>query len=288
MGWANCGTDSKGRPRGYAVEAVCDYPDCEAIIDRGLSYACGGQHGEDEYSCEGYFCPSHMMPAEDDNGKGLWLCAECAKLLEQFRKDEQGDNNVSEQESLAEKKIFEQVGIPSLTPEEIERILDSRVFVLVEGGSFPSQSDAHGLPVVLAPPQPGAPECWFETLEQLPEPPAACVVGTHRPRFRVAHEVFVGTIDELVNSYRERLTKALTTMVQYGGYLAHQDTAGTLKQAMELGYMPGKALQMSPTRLGAPATVTWLKKAATCMQLWLEQYFPSEGEKLGTKDEEVT
>jgi len=41
MGWANCGTDSNGRPIGYAHEATCDHPECNAAIHRGLSYACG-------------------------------------------------------------------------------------------------------------------------------------------------------------------------------------------------------------------------------------------------------
>lgn len=61
MGWANCGADSKGRPIGYAHEATCDHPGCNTKIDRGLSYACGGMHGEGSgFQCEGYFCPAHL------------------------------------------------------------------------------------------------------------------------------------------------------------------------------------------------------------------------------------
>jgi hypothetical protein len=47
MGWANCGEDSRGRPIGYAWEATCDRPGCNAKIDRGLAYACGGMHGNE-------------------------------------------------------------------------------------------------------------------------------------------------------------------------------------------------------------------------------------------------
>lgn len=68
MGWANCGEDSKGRPIGYAHEAQCDAPGCEAQIHRGLSYACGGMHGTSEWSCEGYFCEAHRsncLPIDD-------------------------------------------------------------------------------------------------------------------------------------------------------------------------------------------------------------------------------
>lgn len=70
MGWANCGADSKGRPIGYAHAATCDGPGCAAVIDRGLSYACGGMHGEDPNgACEGYFCPKHLTAVRlDENG----------------------------------------------------------------------------------------------------------------------------------------------------------------------------------------------------------------------------
>lgn len=61
MGWANCGTDSRGRPRGYAHAATCDEPGCSKAIDRGLAYACGGMHGADELSCEDYFCGAHLF-----------------------------------------------------------------------------------------------------------------------------------------------------------------------------------------------------------------------------------
>lgn len=61
MGWADCGTDSNGRPIGYAFEATCDHPGCDAKINRGLSYACGGMHGDlGGQACEGYFCSEHL------------------------------------------------------------------------------------------------------------------------------------------------------------------------------------------------------------------------------------
>ena len=60
MGWANCGTDSRGRQIGYAHRGHCDEPGCHKRIDRGLAYACGGMHGEDVHYCEGYFCPDHL------------------------------------------------------------------------------------------------------------------------------------------------------------------------------------------------------------------------------------
>jgi len=81
MGWGNCGTDSKGRGIGYMVPAKCDHPGCEADIDRGLSYACGGMHGQDEVSCELYFCEKHLQYTVDSDDHMHNVCAECAALL---------------------------------------------------------------------------------------------------------------------------------------------------------------------------------------------------------------
>jgi len=72
MGWADCGTDSKGRPIGYAFAATCDYEGCETEIDRGMGYACGGQHGEGEHFCELYFCASHLFMSAEGQ-----LCPSC-------------------------------------------------------------------------------------------------------------------------------------------------------------------------------------------------------------------
>lgn len=95
MGWANCGEDSNGRPIGYAHEATCDHPGCDEEIDRGLGYACGEMHGEDEMSCERYFCDKHLygfdLPPGDEDGAGhqdTAICAECLADWEKLRVDE--------------------------------------------------------------------------------------------------------------------------------------------------------------------------------------------------------
>ena len=77
MGWSDCGTDSKGRPIGYAFDAICDHPGCRKEIDRGLSYACGGMHGSDTYSCDGYFCPEHLNSIKTPEGEYISICDEC-------------------------------------------------------------------------------------------------------------------------------------------------------------------------------------------------------------------
>lgn len=97
MGWADCGTDSQGRPIGYAFEATCDHKDCDTEIDRGLSYVCGEMHGEDEISCEKYFCSKHKpnyVEIEDTIGNKILtrICDECAAALrasEEFIEDEE-------------------------------------------------------------------------------------------------------------------------------------------------------------------------------------------------------
>lgn len=103
MGWANCGTDSKGRSIGYAHLARCDHPGCRAKIDRGLAHACGGMHGEqaltrddmfNDYACEGYFCGDHLRGVclEHEDGAeypvDVFLCFSCAEKLERaYRED---------------------------------------------------------------------------------------------------------------------------------------------------------------------------------------------------------
>lgn len=81
MGWADCGTDSKGRPIGYAFEAKCDHPGCNEEIDRGLSYACGDMHGQTEVGCEGYFCEKHratwVLVGREDHS----VCDTCAERM---------------------------------------------------------------------------------------------------------------------------------------------------------------------------------------------------------------
>lgn len=61
MSWA-VGYDEKWkRDIGYGVPAVCDHPDCNAEIDRGLSYVCGGEPYGGEDGCGLYFCSEHLF-----------------------------------------------------------------------------------------------------------------------------------------------------------------------------------------------------------------------------------
>lgn len=82
MGWGNCGHDSKGRQIGYMFDATCDHPGCEEQIDRGLSYVCGDMHGDDEYSCEKYFCHEHKRNyVQRYDESTITVCDACWKQM---------------------------------------------------------------------------------------------------------------------------------------------------------------------------------------------------------------
>lgn len=78
MGWSIGYNSRWNRDIGYGVPATCDHPGCGEIIDRGLSYVCGGEtepYGGD-YGCGLHFCSKHLRYAGDrrDNAN---LCARC-------------------------------------------------------------------------------------------------------------------------------------------------------------------------------------------------------------------
>lgn len=100
MSWSRCGKDSKGRPIGYSCPATCDHKDCDAGIDRGLSYACGGMHGSDEISCEGYFCPAHRETLVLRPGSVECVCEGCAEALKAS-----GDWVYDDEEDLIREKV---------------------------------------------------------------------------------------------------------------------------------------------------------------------------------------
>ena len=74
MGWSYCGTDSDSRDIGYSIDATCDHKGCNKKIDRGLAYACGGMHGQNEYDCEKYFCYEHLILHTTES---IFVCPEC-------------------------------------------------------------------------------------------------------------------------------------------------------------------------------------------------------------------
>ena len=85
MGWAVGWEPNTRRWRGYGVPAVCEEPGCDAKIDRGLAYACGGLDG-----CGRFFCKEHLYSSYEIIEAGLavaegeFVCARCLEWAEPY------------------------------------------------------------------------------------------------------------------------------------------------------------------------------------------------------------
>ena len=80
MSWA-IGFDTRwNRDIGYGVPAICDHPDCNEEIDRGLSYVCGSDPYGGDHGCGLYFCSKHLSGGIEDPTDNRWkdLCERCA------------------------------------------------------------------------------------------------------------------------------------------------------------------------------------------------------------------
>lgn len=77
------------RYAGYGVPAVCEHPDCDKEIDRGMSHACGGEPFS-EYGCDRYFCGEHLKHHGFNTGCGYkengYFCDRCSKMKTPFPK----------------------------------------------------------------------------------------------------------------------------------------------------------------------------------------------------------
>lgn len=73
MSWSIGYDTTWDREIGYGVLAVCDHPECNAEIDRGLGYVCADQepYGGDN-GCGLFFCPDHQV----DIGQRCERCTE--------------------------------------------------------------------------------------------------------------------------------------------------------------------------------------------------------------------
>jgi len=77
MGWS-IGFDSHWhRDIGYGVPAICDHPDCNREIHRGLSYVCGGEPYGGEDGCGLFFCGEHLYALPP-------VCFRCAEGKDPF------------------------------------------------------------------------------------------------------------------------------------------------------------------------------------------------------------
>lgn len=80
MGWSIGFDQNWNRDIGYGVPAQCDHPDCTAEIHRGLAYVCGGEPYGGEHGCGLYFCPVHLLYADEKPQR----CGRCITGREPF------------------------------------------------------------------------------------------------------------------------------------------------------------------------------------------------------------
>lgn len=77
MGWSIGYDNTWQRDIGYGVPAICDHPKCNAEIDRGLSYVCGGYPYGGEEGCGLFFCSRHLFFGRSKGAPQL--CNKCMR-----------------------------------------------------------------------------------------------------------------------------------------------------------------------------------------------------------------
>lgn len=71
---------------GYGVPSYCEHPNCNQEIDRGMSYACGGEPFS-ENGCDRYFCSKHLVSHGfnvGDSREYKEVCERCDKRKSAF------------------------------------------------------------------------------------------------------------------------------------------------------------------------------------------------------------
>lgn len=63
-----------GRWAGYGVPAICEHPECDEAIDRGMDYRCGEEPGA-EKGCGLFFCGKHLYFTPHDGDPQM--CERC-------------------------------------------------------------------------------------------------------------------------------------------------------------------------------------------------------------------
>ena len=84
MGWQVGYDDNWQRDIGYGVPSICDHPDCNVEIDRGLSHVCGSDPYGGEYGCGLYFCSEHLS-CHDRSDQLVKLCQQCGDMAKPFK-----------------------------------------------------------------------------------------------------------------------------------------------------------------------------------------------------------
>ena len=79
MGWAVGYDENHKRDIGYGVPAICDHPNCNKEIHRGLANVCGGEPYGGEHGCGLFFCETHRQLLEvEEAPRFISLCERCS------------------------------------------------------------------------------------------------------------------------------------------------------------------------------------------------------------------
>ena len=81
MGYQVYELGGQNRFGGYGVPSICDHPDCNKKIDRGMAYCCGGEPGSGK-GCGQYFCTDHLGYSTEDDA--VQQCEPCLAGVEPF------------------------------------------------------------------------------------------------------------------------------------------------------------------------------------------------------------
>jgi hypothetical protein len=86
MGWSIGFDTNWKRDIGYGVPAVCDHPECNEEINRGLSYVCAEEVPYGGDGCGLYFCEKHRSESlpSDAYDWSSGCCERCAAEKEPF------------------------------------------------------------------------------------------------------------------------------------------------------------------------------------------------------------
>ncbi len=60
MGWSIGFDTNWNRDIGYGVPSICDHPNCDKEINRGLGYVCGSEPYGGDMGCGLFFCGKHQ------------------------------------------------------------------------------------------------------------------------------------------------------------------------------------------------------------------------------------
>ena len=63
-------------------KVICNHLGCREEVKQTKGNTCGGQYGEDEYSCGEHLCPAHLETAVlTYDGQIIYVCDKCADYL---------------------------------------------------------------------------------------------------------------------------------------------------------------------------------------------------------------